>query len=143
MFFVSDSIAERQEKIRSFLETDPVVAVLLAAADFEWCLNRFIIALGTKPNKEIRDEVLSSLNKKGFRSYVSGLTDYERAWKKSAASSNDFRSLEDIISHNQWKALKDAFNLRNELIHGRKGTTGPGYAAKRVEVILDCSSILN
>jgi hypothetical protein len=52
MFLVKDNINYRQTKIRSFLSNEPAIAVILAAADFEWSVRRAIRALGThKPNE--------------------------------------------------------------------------------------------
>jgi len=140
MFLVKDSLNERQIKIRSFLETDPAIAVLLAAADFEWCVNRFIVALGNAPNTHIRDEVLSQKNNRGHRSYVSGLSKYKDAWNKVR---NEMDPLDEIIGPTQWDQLKLAFNKRHALIHGRQGTTGRKFSDSIVANILACSEKLN
>ena len=54
MFLINDTMEERHQTIRSFLSSDPMIAVILAAADFEWTVRRAILALGTLPTKEIR-----------------------------------------------------------------------------------------
>lgn len=145
MFRAHDDIEERHEKIRSFLKDDPVVAVLLAAADFEWCINRFIIAVGNRPNIEIRDTVLSQLTKHGGRRYVSGMdgsNGYTNAWLK-ANNPKATSSIQDIIGAERWIGLKDALQLRHEIIHGRRGTVGSSYAKLRVNMILAASVALN
>lgn len=142
MFFAKDSIDERHKKIRFFLSGQPAIAIILAAADFEWCLNRFIVALSDMPNIDVRNKILSYIKKDGTRGYTSGLDKYSLAWKK-ANSSKNIPSLYNIISNPDRKTLESALQLRHELIHGRRGTTSETYATKRVDIILSASKALN
>jgi len=128
MFLVHDSFENRQEMIRS---TEPFVAVLLAAADFEWTLRRSILALGCKPTKEIRESVLDK---------CSGLESYKQAWKKEVQP-HVGKSLVEVIP--QWQFFKEqAYPLRNRLVHGIRGNVTQEYASERVEALLTASRSL-
>src|SRR5947209_7425665 len=60
MFFVDDSREGREARIASFLiDADAAIAVLLAAAHFEWVTGRAIMALGNSPNKLLRPKLLN------------------------------------------------------------------------------------
>lgn len=131
MFFVNDSQQQRHEKIRSFLRTDPVIAVLLGAADFEWTVRRAIIALGERPNVEIREQTLNACH---------GLEAYKKAWKKEVQPIHVV-ALSAIIPN--WQFFKEsAFPLRHKIIHGAIGTVGVDHATERVEAMLAASQAL-
>jgi hypothetical protein len=131
MFLVSDTPKARHEKIRSFLEREPVIAVLLAAVDFEWTVRRAILALGRNPTKFIRENVINR---------ASGLGDYKDSWRDEVKPS--FRvGLAEVIP--AWEFFKtEAYPLRNRLVHGVSGVVGTAYAAERVEAILKASAAL-
>ncbi len=125
-FLVNDSQSDRHAKIRSFLTADEaVIAVLLAAVDFEWTLRRAICALGNISPKDLSSK------------RISGLDGYRRAWKAAVANraSVEFNQLID-----DWDELNRAYLLRHELIHGTHGTTGLSYATRKVDRILDAST---
>ena len=74
-FLVDDNHSNRHAKIRSFLtEGTAVIAVLLAAVDLEWTLNRTIRALGKSASADLRDQ------------RISGLAKYKEVWKKEVTS---------------------------------------------------------
>lgn len=128
MFLVSDTLESRQAKIRQFLADEPGIAVLLAAADFEWTVRRAILLLGKDSNVDIRE---TDLHK------ASGLWKYERAWNAQVWPQHSKR-LREIVSG--WDYFeKDAMPLRHKLIHGEQGTTSGDYATDRVEAILAAS----
>lgn len=123
-FLVSDAQTERHARIRGFLsQGEPAIAVLLAAADFEWTVRRAIIALGKSSNVEIREGVLKNCH---------GLNAYKEAWEKEAMKTAE-KSLPQIIG--SWNDFVNAFNLRHKLIHGITSVTAD-YATTRVETIL-------
>jgi len=125
MFFVNDTQDLRHHKIQLFLKDEPVIAVLLSAADFEWTVRRAIISLGTSPNVEIRDSVLRN---------CSGLNGYKEAWKEEVKPNHGV-GLPDVID--SWQYFKEkAFPLRHKIIHGALGTVSQDYAKERVEAIL-------
>ena len=127
MFLVDDTLEKRQAYIKRQLKYDPILAVFLAAADFEWTIRRAILALGRNPTKYIREEVLGN---------CSGLKAYKDAWKKEAKPiCGD--NLADVVP--DWQFFKEAYKLRHRLIHGVIGTTGNYYATVRVNAILAAS----
>jgi len=54
MFLVSDGIGRREQRVRNYLTQEPILAVLLAAGNFEWTVYRAIMCLGCEPNAELR-----------------------------------------------------------------------------------------
>lgn len=125
MFLVSDTLVSRRTKIRQFMDDEPAIAVLLAAADFEWTVRRAILLLGHDPNLDIRD---GDLHK------ASGLWRYEKAWNNQVTPQYG-RALSDVVP--DWEYLEEkAMPLRHALIHGERGTTSGSYAKDRVEAIL-------
>jgi hypothetical protein len=121
-FLVSDSQASRHERIRSFLTPETaVIAVLLAAVDFEWTVRRVI-------EHQVSGEFQST--EKG---QISGLKGYTQAWAR-AFKGPQAKSLENVIG--EWDRFKEAYQLRHDIIHGRKGSGGLSYLTPRVERLL-------
>lgn len=128
-FLVGDSQSTRHARIKGFLvEGEPVISVILAAADFEWTVRRAILALGKSPNADIRTGVLAR---------CSGLDKYRDAWKAEVKPRFE-KGLPEVIA--DWDGFKEAFGLRHRLVHGVAGTTGLNYAATRVETVLQASA---
>lgn len=131
MFTYRETIQKRREKIESFQTKEySAVAVIMAAANFEWTLRRAILALGKKATSDLREEI------KG----TSSLDAYKKLWRNSVTSGID-KILPDIIQN--WSQMIEAYELRHELVHGNKGTTGLGYAKKQTEALLSASETLN
>lgn len=129
MFLVNDTISERHEQIRAL---DPSMGVILAAADFEWTVRRAILALGTQPTNAIQQDILSR---------ISGLNGYKDAWKKEVAPRTR-KQLPEVIPN--WDFFqKEAYPLRDKLVHGIKGAVGEEYVRERVECLLTASRALN
>ncbi len=137
MFYVSDTLEERHKMIQSFYNEEQIcIAVLLAAADFEWNIRRAIIALGREPNKCIR--------KKLEECY--GLGKYKVIWKEQIAKNpkyfitqeSDQYYLPKIISNWQF-FFKDAFKFRDRIIHGASTSASLEYGKPRCESILNAS----
>lgn len=125
MFLIKDTLSTRQEKIKSF---EPFVAIILAAADFEWTVRRGILALGKSPTKLIRQDVLKGCH---------GLNRYKEAWRKEVTPYTGDR-LTDVI--HDWQFFKEkAYPLRHQLIHGVSGSLSPNYAQERIDSILTAS----
>ena len=128
MFLVTDRLENRHRKIRSFLPDEPVIAILLAAVDFEWTARRAVIAMGTNSNRFIRDNVLNRCH---------GPDDYKDAWK-SEVKCRLGKGLPEIVPN--WKFLKEeAFLLRHQVIHGLSGMPTSRMAQDRVEAFLAAS----
>jgi hypothetical protein len=132
MFLVSDTLIERQKKIRSFLPNDPAIAVLLAAADFEWTARRAILALGKSPTKEIHERM--DKERKG------GLESLQNYWKIEVKPLFG-KDLAAMIK--DWEFFRNtAYKLRNKLIHGATGSTSVQYATRAVESFLAASKVV-
>lgn len=131
MYFVSDTRLQRTSKIHSFIVSDPQIAVIIAAADFEWSYCRCVLALGKSPTSELRNIKIKKCR---------GLDDYKDLWRDEVFPRYGKR-LPEVIS--QWQNFKKiGFGLRNKLVHG-VGTSGNPYAADAAQLILDASEELN
>ena len=127
MFFVSDTLESRQAKILKFLDDgEPVIAALLAAADFEWTVRRAILLLSKDSNREIRKDLEKCSN----------LKKYKESWKNHVYPVYKKRITEVVKN---WQYLDKAMSLRHKLIHGVKGTTSVEYARSKVEIIMSAS----
>lgn len=130
-FLIGDTQIDRHAKIRSLVASGEfVIAVLLAAADFEWTVRRAILALGTSPNADIRAVIFKD---------CSGLAKYKSAWKDEVVPRLG-KGLPEVVP--DWQHLQDAFELRHRLIHGVIRTTGAEYTKLRVERMLRSSAAL-
>jgi hypothetical protein len=132
MFFVNDSRDERNNKIRSLIDTDICIAVLVAAADFEWTCRRCILALGCSPTKHIRENVLKGAT----------FTQYPRKWNIEVYPRFSIH-IDAILPHGfLFNKDNEAFELRNKIIHGECGFVKFDYGKEKVEEILLASNKL-
>jgi hypothetical protein len=111
MFLVGDSPEWRDAKIRRYLRQEPSVAVLVAAAHFEWTVCRAVVFLSLTPNRELR---------RGMRD-VYGLREYKRFWRDEVAAVRNGKTLPVVVRN--WSAVAKAFEMRNRLVHGRDRAT--------------------
>ena len=126
-FLISDSLESREQRIRQYLdEGEPVIAVLLAAADCERTIRRAIVALSALPTATIRKK----LTKRGTNS-ISG---YGVAWERYVRPHREWALDGEVVD--SYDELKKAFKLRNTLVHGEQGRTGVEYSGRKVETIL-------
>lgn len=124
MFFVSDRHELKDKRIRDSLVREPMIAVLLAAANAEWTIGRCILVFGVRPNVEIRN----CLNQ------THGLKRYKALWKEELQNNDPtIPGLASIIRN--WDAFSSAFDLRHKLIHGR-GTCTRNMASDPVARML-------
>lgn len=136
MFLVSDSQQSRHDLIKSFLKDDSAtIAVILAAIDFEWTIRRAILALGCSPTKHIRLVVLGK--QKG------GPDAYKKAWNDEPFKFLGKR-IDEAIPH--WSRLTDpvlgALRLRNQIVHGVRGSVSVQLATDKVRDFLKASRCL-
>jgi len=134
MFLVNDSVEDRRHKIIGFVDNGEIaIAVLLAAANFEWTLRRCIIGLGMSKT--------SDFNKKnGIFDGCHGLKVYKTVWKKEVTPLVE-QTLPEVILN--WQYLKEkAFPLRNKMIHGVEGPPGVGYGREKVLGLINASEAL-
>lgn len=130
MFFVSDTQANRHRLIRSFhSKSQDMIAVILAAVDFEWTVRRAILALGTSSTKEIRKSLETSW----------GLEKYKDLWREEVATRLHV-TLVEVIPH--WGELRELFRFRDRLVHGAVGVISRDAAKRSVEYILQGSKEL-
>lgn len=130
MFLVRDTMNGRHKKIRSFLDKEPAIAVLLAAADFEWTARRAILACGSSPMGYLREHELRTCH---------GPPAYAECWEKEVTP-RFHKELKNIIC--DWEVFREAFKLRHKLIHGVQGTTGTEFARRQVEPIIAASKAI-
>lgn len=132
MFLVADTLDSRQKKIRSFLPREPVIAVLLAAADFEWTVRRAVIALGSSSNRHIREKVLNK---------CSGADRYKKAWT-SEVKKRLSKGLDEVVP--AWETLiTDAYPMRHRVVHGIHGAPDAKKAADATETFLAASMAIH
>jgi hypothetical protein len=120
MFFVSHGKDLKQRRIEDMLKTEPMIAVLLAAANVEWTIGRSILMFSDSPNMDVRDRL----------DQTHGLKKYKELWKRELqAKDAEFPGLDSVI--NEWDLFREAFDLRHRLIHGR-GTCSRNMATNPV-----------
>ena len=125
LFLVKDDHMERENKINGFVSAEPAIAVILAAVHFGWMIRRAIIALGVSPNKKIHEQLRC----------CHGLGKLKDAWKDEVKQRTQ-KGIAEVTA--VWPQLKDAFALRNRLVHGVKPTSND-YAERRVEWLLQAA----
>lgn len=131
MFLVADTIDAREARIAKFLsDGDGAIAVLAAAAHFEWVIGRAILVMGNTPTKELRV----------FISMKHGLEAYKDLWRDEVMAGRNVPRLAELIP--KWQEFIHAFSLRHRLIHGRISVT-LYYASIRVPQMLAAARSLN
>jgi hypothetical protein len=131
MYFVSDKPHDRAKKIRNYLNEDPMIAILLAAANFEWTVGRCIVFFSSSPNVEVRERLAR----------CHGLDQYKDLWKDEVAKNDPVvPPLAQVVRN--WMEFKKAFELRHKLIHGR-GTCSRNMALEPIELMLSAVNDLN
>lgn len=131
MFFVGDKPHDRERKIRNYLSEDPMIAILLAAANFEWTVGRCIIFLSSSPNVEVREQLAK----------CHGLDKYKDLWKREVIGNDpSIPPLTQVVK--KWAEFQKAFMLRHILIHGR-GTCSRDMALGPIELMLSAVDDLN
>jgi hypothetical protein len=117
MFLVQDASTAREARIQQLSVEDPTLSALLAVIHVEWTVRRAIIALGTSPNVEIREQLEG----------CHGLKRYNKLWKDEVRP-NTQKGLPDVVKN--WENLQRSFRLRHRLVHGVSGCS-PEHAQVR------------
>ena len=133
MFLVQGTRPERSDKIRSLMDIDINVAVIIAAADFEWTCRRCILALGKSPTKYIREELLAGAT----------FSKYPGIWDKEVYPMVGEHINEVLTTFRFDRTTNDAFKLRNKLVHGESGPVSFNYGREKAEEILLASEELS
>ena len=123
MFLASDTLFTREARIRRYLSRDPSVAVLLAAAHFEWTVSRTILVLSSAPNTVLHEGLAQ----------VYGLEKYKDYWRDTLVRSHQCPPLPKVVSN--WNDVHEAFAWRHRLIHARDRCTR-NMATPQVENML-------
>jgi hypothetical protein len=123
MFLAGDELVRREQKIQNFLRTEPAIAVLFAAANFEWTLCRALLFLSKTPNRELRDRI----------GEVHRFDGYKELWYKELFNREGGKRLAEVVRN--WAGLKEAYKMRNKLVHGQDRATR-NMAAPKVEAML-------
>lgn len=124
-FLVNDSQTNRHRAILAFVNDEQsVIALVMAAIDLEWTIRRVI------------DGMLVNRDQGLLTNRASGLDAYARVWSK-AMPPEDGKLLPDVVG--EWQKLKDAYQVRNDIVHGRQGSAGVNFISPRVERILAAS----
>jgi len=127
-FKFSDPITTRHTAIRNFAErSEPVIAVLLAAASFEWTVRRALVAMSCIPNRDVRCRL----------SKCSTLDGYKALWGEVVAPTRG-ATLPKVVQN--WGAFRGAFELRHRLIHGRQPAAGKKFAEEQCERVLSAAT---
>lgn len=127
MFLVGHKPSYREKRIREFLQSEPEIAVLLAAVHFEWTLCRAILFLSKTPNVVLRDKMASYY----------GLDKYKDLWRDEVVASVGGERLTQVVQN--WSSLREGFSMRNQLVHGRDNCTR-NMATPKVEAMLQAAS---
>jgi len=127
MFLAGERPEIREKKIRGFLQKEPGVAVLLAAAQFEWTLGRTLLFLGRDSNAALRERLAVTY----------GLEHYKKLWKEELSPRQGYSSLPDVVRN--WERVRDAYRWRGLLIHGRDRCTA-NMALPEVEALLQAAT---
>lgn len=127
MFLVSHSLDVRAKEIRGWLYGQPSIALLVAAAYFEWTVCRVILALSRRPNLDVRQDLVR----------VYGLEKYKAFWQAELEHLTGAQRLTELVT--DWQAVTEAFYARNRLVHGRDRYTRK-MAEPNVEALLTAIS---
>ena len=114
MFKYSETRQERKKVLRKIAGINPGAGLILAAADFEWTLNRCILVLGKSPTVTLRDELLCPKN--------TGIDTQKHAWKKEIKNQAlttlfDKWAKEHDLPTIAWSDITTAISCRNQLVH--------------------------
>jgi hypothetical protein len=123
VFLVSDSLENRAEVVRYFLKKHPPVALVVAAAYFEWTVSRALVALSDRPNRDVREALAGAY----------GLDRYKDLWRSEQRNLPGAQTLPKLVK--DWNGVTNAFVERNRLVHGRDRHTR-NMARPHVEVLL-------
>ena len=122
MFLAGDGVDQRENRIRTFLASEPSLALILAAVNFEWTVSRAVLFLSTTGN---------SLLRKKMRDYYS-IDKYKELWAGEVAPGGH-EPLPSLVRN--WSSVRKAFAARNVIVHG-KGRYTEKMATPHVNALL-------
>lgn len=130
LFLASETKQQREIRVRRFLATDPSIALMLAAVNFEWTVCRAVLFLSRRPNSELRAvmEKYYSLDK------------YKDLWKLEVVAERRCDRLSVVVEN--WFSVTKAFEERNRLVHGKDRCTMK-MATPHVDALLQGVSFID
>src|SRR6267142_807009 len=123
MFLAGDDASIREDRIWRYFGSNPGVALILAAINFEWTVCRAVLFLSPNPNGELRELMVS---------YYS-LDGYKDLWTAQVSNSRHWPRLVEVVRN--WPSVRDGFHARNLLVHGRDRYTS-NMARAHVDALL-------
>lgn len=124
MFLATDPKTRRENTVRRYFASDPGMALLLAAVNFEWTVCRAVLFLSKSPNSALR----------GRMGKYYSLDNYKELWKLEVVSDGERKTLAGVVRN--WSCVREAFVARNRLVHGRDRCTR-NMAKPHVEDLLE------
>jgi hypothetical protein len=123
VFLAGDRKEQREDRVRRYTASDPGVALLLAAVNFEWTVCRAVLFLSRSPNAELRIQMGKFYS----------LDAYKELWKTEVVLARQLKPLTDVVRN--WSLVRGAFTARNRLVHGRDRYTR-NMAVPHIESLL-------
>jgi hypothetical protein len=105
------------------LSSEPSIALLLAAVNFEWTISRAVLFLSTTKNTALRQKL---------RDYYSP-DKYKELWKEEVVPHGHL-SLAKLVRN--WSSVLKGFDARNVIVHGKDRYT-KNMATPHVEALLE------
>lgn len=135
----------RSQRIRGFFQTQPALAYLTAAFDFEWTVRRAILLMSKCPIPVIKARFDIKL--------YAGWNEYQDAWRccVQRTRNDGTPTLEQVVfgGLTTGKALKEmqaslkkAMVLRHRLVHGLSGSIPTDEADEKFDLLLTASESL-
>lgn len=129
MFLAHDTLEQTASRLWEVFQTEPSIALIAAAAYFEWTVSRALMFLSTTPNVELHAKLQKTY----------GLEKYKDLWKVELSDKTEHKRLPEVVV--RWKEVTNAFNARGSLVHGRDRYT-KNMARPVIEVLLEaCSNV--
>lgn len=128
----------RRQKVKDVFDVSPMAGFLLASVNLEWTLRRSILALGKDPTKQIR----YAFRKKH------GIDGYKQVWKNQISRPFGLPGLYELVEKESrsrkffWTDVRQGFEVRNVLVHGRSCTQGEQYLRRYANIFIDVAEIL-
>jgi len=142
MFNVGFGSENRENRIRKIAKEDLTVGVILAAVHFEWMMKRAILALGTSPTPQLREELkdvsrrVSQKRKDGYQQ-----TGFDTIWKREVDARINKRSALGTVLGKLTDIRDKAIKTRGHIIHGN-GTVKKASAEEAIDLYLNAGAKL-
>ena len=121
-------LPDRHAMIRSVAALPaPTLAVLGAAAEFEFVTRRAILMMGESPNAEIRELMRQRYN----------LDDLRLIWWEEVGCGKDARRLTTVVRG--WSRVRHSMAIRHRIAHGVQSSVGTDFGSRAVERLLTAS----